>query len=312
MSADVFSRLQGDGTVTVLNPGIDNTDGCDPVKTKRTVPYRSWQEIAAEKKAEQRARIPEAWLVPESLEIDLTDLRPLAQASGILTDHDLDITGEHYDATALLDKMAAGVLTAVEVVSAFCKRAAVAQQVCNCLTEIMFADAITAAEKLDDVYNRTGKTVGPLHGLPMTFKVSLNTSHPLSSSDFPTITPEQECFHVKGYDASDGYISRAFDASTLDSHIVSVVRAAGAVVIVSSPPSRQILLFSMLLQGLRKVHGSVTRDSEGLLANDLLACPTGAPFISSMSLHTFENDLSAYLFMPMTLVAMARTVLHDT
>lgn len=187
MSANVFSQLQDEGTVTVLNPGIDNTAGCDPVKTKRTVPYRPWQEISAEKKAEQRARIPEAWLVPESLKTDLTDLRPLAQASGILTDHDLDITGEHYDATALLDKMAAGVLTAVEVVTAFCKRAAVAQQVSNCLTEIMFADAITAAERLDDVYNRTGKTVGPLHGLPMTFKASLNTSQPLLSSDLLTM-----------------------------------------------------------------------------------------------------------------------------
>lgn len=38
---------------------------------------------------------------------------------------------------------------------------------------------------------------------------------------------------MKGYDAADGYISRAFDPSTIDSHIVSVVKAAGAVVIVS-------------------------------------------------------------------------------
>lgn len=172
MSATAPSQLQDDGTVTASSPGMDNTAGCDPVKTRRTAPYRPWQEISAEKRAEQRARIPPAWLIPETLKTDLTDLRPLAQASGILTDLDLDITGTHHDATALLDKMAAGVLTAVEVVSAFCKRAAVAQQVCNCLTEIMFADAITAAARLDDVYRRTGKTVGPLHGLPMTFKVN--------------------------------------------------------------------------------------------------------------------------------------------
>lgn len=41
---------------------------------------------------------------------------------------------------------------------------------------------------------------------------------------------------MKGYDAADGYISRAFDPSTTDSHIVSVVKAAGAVVIVSIFP----------------------------------------------------------------------------
>ena len=42
---------------------------------------------------------------------------------------------------------------------------------------------------------------------------------------------EQECFHIKGYDASDGYISRCFESSTYDSYMIDIVRAAGAVVI---------------------------------------------------------------------------------
>lgn len=156
--------------------GID-TSGCDPVKTKRTEPYRPWQEIAAAKKAEQLSRIPNEWLLPDTgLPTDAVDLRPIARLSGVLTSRELDITGDSYDATALLAKIADGTYTSVEVVTAFCKRAAVAQQVCNCLTEIMFADAVAAAEKLDEEYTRTGTTVGPLHGLPMTFKVSM--SHP--------------------------------------------------------------------------------------------------------------------------------------
>lgn len=150
--------------------------GCDPVKTKRTSPYRPWQEIAADKKTEQLGRIPQEWLVPESKlhQIDTPDLRPLAELSGILSTQELKITGKDYDATALLAEIASGALTAVEVITAFCKRAAVAQQACNCLTEIMFSDAIATAKKLDEAYSKTGKTVGPLHGLPMSFKVAHN------------------------------------------------------------------------------------------------------------------------------------------
>lgn len=151
-----------------------DTRDCDPVKTIRTIPYRPWQEIAADKKTEQIARIPREWLIRDAnlLQTTAPDLRPLAEASGILSIRELDITGGQYDATALLAEIASGRLTAVEVTTAFCKRAAVAQQACNCLTEIMFVDAIAAAEKLDEAYAKTGKTVGPLHGLPMSFKVA--------------------------------------------------------------------------------------------------------------------------------------------
>lgn len=152
-----------------------DTRDCDPVKTVRTSPYRPWQEISAAKKAEQMARIPQEWLITDVdlLQTTTPDLRPLAEASGILSAHELNITGGKNDATALVAEIASGRLTAVEVVTAFCKRAAVAQQACNCLTEIMFADAIAAAEKLDEAYFKTGKTVGPLHGLPMSFKVAI-------------------------------------------------------------------------------------------------------------------------------------------
>lgn len=164
-----------------INPssGVD-TSGCDPVKTKRATPYKPWQDIAATKKAEQLSRIPKDWIFSGTgLPTDAVDLRPIASLSGILSARELAITSEAYDATTLLAKIADGTFTSVEVVTAFCKRAAVAQQVCNCLTEIMFVDAIAAAERLDEAYNRTGKTVGPLHGLPMTFKACIPSTYRL-------------------------------------------------------------------------------------------------------------------------------------
>lgn len=134
---------------------------------------RPWQELAAEKKKEQLSRIPAEWILkPEAMPTpEMVDLRPIASSCGILSAKELEITSD-YDATALLEKIASGEYSAVEVVTAYCKRAAVGQQVCNSLTEIMFLDAIAEAVKLDETFKATGKTAGPLHGLPMTFKVS--------------------------------------------------------------------------------------------------------------------------------------------
>lgn len=177
MSANALdATIKGESPLKGLVGLANDTYDCDPVKTRRELPYKPWQDIAAEKKAEQLSRIPRDWHIPENLRTDATDLRPLAEASAILTDLELEITSEKYDATSLLAKIADGTFTAADVVTAFCKRAAVAQQVCNCLTEIMFFEAIEAAKELDKTYKQTGKTVGPLHGLPMTFKVSVSAS----------------------------------------------------------------------------------------------------------------------------------------
>jgi amidase len=133
---------------------------------------QSWDQIHAAKKAEQASRIPKEWrLKEEQMSTEDVDLRPIAVSSGILSSRESKITGEDYDATSLAAAIAAGEYTAVEVVTAFCKRASIGQQLCNNLTEIMFLDAIEDAKKLDRTFIETGKTVGPLHGLPMTFKV---------------------------------------------------------------------------------------------------------------------------------------------
>jgi amidase len=135
---------------------------------------RPWQEIRDLKKAEQAARIPTEWkLASKDLPSEGTvDLRPVASSSGILSARELEMTGETYDATSLAAAIAEGTYSAEEVATAFCKRAAIGHQLCNNLTEIMFLDAFEDAKKLDAHFKETGKTVGPLHGLPMTFKVS--------------------------------------------------------------------------------------------------------------------------------------------
>ncbi|KAI1211274.1 amidase [Annulohypoxylon truncatum] len=173
---------------------------------------KSWRELQAAKYAERDSRIPAEWKLkkedfpPE----DTIDLRPFVNSCGILSPTELAITSEEYDATSLAAAIAEGKFTALEVTTAFCKRAAVGQQLCNMLTEIMFVDALERAKELDDIFKSTGKVVGPLHGVPMTFK---------------------ECFHFKGYDSTNGYMSRVFQPANRTSPLPELLQAAGAIVI---------------------------------------------------------------------------------
>lgn len=101
-------------------------------------------------------------------------------AAEILSENDFHIT-ESYTARSLAQALAEGNLKALDVVTAFCKRAAVAQQLVGCCTEMFFDEAIERAKWLDDEFARTGKPVGPLHGVPISVKVS--TSCPWSDLD---------------------------------------------------------------------------------------------------------------------------------
>ena len=65
--------------------------------------------------------------------------------------------------------MASGDLTSVEVTTAFCKRAAIAQQLTNCLTEIFFYEGIARARELDAEFKKSGKPVGPVRGFFLFF-----------------------------------------------------------------------------------------------------------------------------------------------
>jgi len=166
-----------------------------------------WKAIAQHKRAERQSRIPSAWLLSNPPSPSTLDVLSIPRISGILTSHELSIT-ENFDATSLADAIRSHKLTAEEVTIAFCKRAAIAQQVCNCLTEIFFEDAIERAKFLDSEYARTGKTLGPMHGVPVSLK---------------------DTFEVKGYDASIGIASLTEKPSKKNALLVDILLENGAV-----------------------------------------------------------------------------------
>jgi amidase len=86
-----------------------------------------YQCIAAEKKLRQSSKIPKDWLIPPKTYQNVTNLINVPVNCGVLSDVECSITSE-YDATALLEKLKAGVWSAEQVTTAFCKRAAIAQQ----------------------------------------------------------------------------------------------------------------------------------------------------------------------------------------
>lgn len=98
-----------------------------------------------------------------------TNVTQVPRECGLLTKKELEIT-ENYDATALADAISEGKLTAVAVATAFGKRAIIAHQLTCCLTEWFMDEAIERARYLDEYLEEHGKTVGPLHGVPISIK----------------------------------------------------------------------------------------------------------------------------------------------
>ncbi|VEU20121.1 DEKNAAC101054 [Brettanomyces naardenensis] len=72
--------------------------------------------------------------------------------------------------TDLVKKISKGELTAVEVFKAFAKRATAAHQLTNCAMQLFVDEGLQRAKELDEYFQKTGKTVGPLHGLPVSLK----------------------------------------------------------------------------------------------------------------------------------------------
>jgi Asp-tRNA(Asn)/Glu-tRNA(Gln) amidotransferase A subunit family amidase len=169
----------------------------------------TWQDISKRKKADQASRVPEEWLLPNDSKpkSNADNVIDIPRKCGLLNKQELHIT-ENYDATALLQELRTGRLKSVDVTKAFSKRAAIAHQLTNCLTEIFFDEGIKRAEYLDEYLKEHGKPLGPLHGLPISLK---------------------DTFKVKGQDASIGFAAFAFNPSTEESNLVTLLLKAGAV-----------------------------------------------------------------------------------
>jgi Asp-tRNA(Asn)/Glu-tRNA(Gln) amidotransferase A subunit family amidase len=134
---------------------------------------KTWQQVA-----EEAQRHRDGTLTAFSHCLKLEELEQAKAASSNATqlpaqmpsveEATLEITA--LSPKSLAKKIALGVHTASDVVSAFSTTAAIAQKAVNCLTELLPSRATTRAAELDRHIAATGKPVGPLHGLPISVK----------------------------------------------------------------------------------------------------------------------------------------------
>ena len=153
------------------------------------------------------SNIPEEWYLPQEL-IDNPpkDVSNVPSSCGLLNAQELEIT-ENHDALSLAEAIAARKYTAVTVIKAFIKRAAIAHQLVRCLTQFFPNDALEQAAMLDEHLATTGKPVGPLHGVPVSIK---------------------EHMAIAGQSSSFGELSTTF-SDDKDCLMVAILREAGAV-----------------------------------------------------------------------------------
>ncbi|KUI53887.1 Acetamidase [Cytospora mali] len=179
-----------------------------PVSDVKTPQKETWEEIGARKRATLLASIPKEWLVPAELlpPASQDDVTTWPETSGWFTPEELVIT--NLSASELVSKLASGALKSVDVTKAFCKRACAAHQLVNCLSETCFDRALETAKARDEHLARTGKPVGPLHGLPVSLK---------------------DNFNLKGLDATVGFTSHVDDPAPYDSTLATMLEDAGAV-----------------------------------------------------------------------------------
>ncbi|KAL7907459.1 amidase signature domain-containing protein [Trichoderma velutinum] len=165
--------------------------------------------IAHEKRLQRSQKIPTAWRLDEEKRQEPINPLDVPITCGILSDTEIDITSK-YDATSLLMGIKIGTWSVEQVTTAFCKRAAIAHQMVNCLTEIFFDEAIERARQLDKQRQHfvSGETLPPLFGLPISLK---------------------DTFQVQGHDTSTGLACYVNAPAKEHSAIAAMLLDLGAV-----------------------------------------------------------------------------------
>lgn len=145
---------------------------CTSAEQGNVVEPGTWQAIARSKQHEREQKL-QAWPQARLRQLPATVRKlpawQMIEAGNVLSSEELYITRQ-LSATALAKLIAKRQFSAVQTVTAFIKAAVLAQDATNCLTEICFEQALERAKELDETLESTGKTVGPLHGIPISVK----------------------------------------------------------------------------------------------------------------------------------------------
>ncbi|KAJ5231353.1 uncharacterized protein N7469_005941 [Penicillium citrinum] len=178
---------------------------------------QSWEEIVSRKRTER-----DQLLVPymvNDIESRLPRVEQVDQRSR-LKDPEIQKITDIDSIVVLSQLLQKGDLTAEQVIEAYIKRAVVAHQLTNCLTEVCFEEALEQARALDSEFKLTRQPKGPLHGIPITLK---------------------DQFNVKGLDSTLGYVARSFSPADEDAVLVQMLKNMGAIIIAKTNLCQSIM-----------------------------------------------------------------------
>ena len=160
----------------------------------------SWKQIAADRRAAVYESIPAEWriTVPSPLPKNLLSL-----PAKYLSAEEVEIVS--VTANTVLVNIRTGKWTSEQVTRAICHSAAVAHQLCNCLTDFFPEEAIARAKELDA---NKSSAKGKLYGLPISLK---------------------DCVDLKGKDSAIGFIGLLGNPRQEDAKLVKLLYEQGAV-----------------------------------------------------------------------------------
>ncbi|KAL8748056.1 MAG: hypothetical protein Q9190_000141 [Brigantiaea leucoxantha] len=165
----------------------------------RAQPKKPWQDIAKEAQnyrdesiAQVEPKLPE---LPDRLPECVVNI-----PAQILTPEEREITETPTE--VLLELLASGGHTAVTVITAFLRRAALAQKL------LLSERALARAKYLDAYFQKHNRPFGPLHGLPISVKEQIG---------------------MKGLKLCAGYVAWWGKTAEEDAHLLKILWRAGAV-----------------------------------------------------------------------------------
>ncbi|CUM66366.1 uncharacterized protein PRCAT00004030001 [Priceomyces carsonii] len=172
----------------------------------------SWKGIAEAKRNAVISKIPPQWRL-DAIPSAESEPNCLEILLNLCTPFELEIANS--TVKKLSQDIAAGKYTSLSVTQVFCKRAAYLHQLTNCCSEIFFERAIDKAKELDQIFSKTKKVVGPLHGIPISLKDQLN---------------------IEGLDSAIGYVelvNKPIEKGEV-SNLVRILEGLGAILFVKT------------------------------------------------------------------------------
>ncbi|EIW75737.1 general amidase [Coniophora puteana RWD-64-598 SS2] len=170
-----------------------------------STPKEDWRTLCSRRKQKQNENIPPEWRIQVPSK-DVQNVMDVPYTCGLLSPEELALTDRDLD--DLVADLTSGKLKSEDATRAFLKRAIVAHQVTNCLTEIFVDRALDRAREVDKYMEEHGKPMGPLHGLPISLK---------------------DQFTMKGLETIMGYASNIGKFADHDCVLVEMLYELGAV-----------------------------------------------------------------------------------